>query len=606
MSIIPQAFRLTTGDGKIPFVRKDFYPSPGDYDVAEKTSMTHELTAPHFPKLSDSASPKYFGSSEQRVDTMAKKSPALQKSIPGPGEYDVEKRLGSDLPGATKDYHDEYDKVLNALVDGRYKIASAFPSVVSLSKSRGSKVFENLPEDGGSYIENSAGKKSTKPRDQMANRFYKPAPDPYTWMLGPGSYNDSTLNFGADYAKSRVDDNRSSDTAKWGNTHGVEKVEVEALTAAQMIVSPDRLPSEKLIVGYKSTDTGKDFNKIYRDVSISMEALRISRRSEQRVKGWKKELKKMKAKRRRHSTLKLSRFKAPSQFGHAVRIDMDEDKKKLGVLEPGPGQYEARSSFPENTESAVRQELVRAKRKMKKSEGVDLDNNGVDDGLEIEAMLPPTHQNKNTSSFVGSERDTQKYMSRYGKSGSNPDVPGPMSYDPEMGKSPSMSTNHSSNVLAYRQKTFKYQGKKIKLQASEYDARGKTLHKMMTSSQGQARSLFQKAKKQQQNVSLRLQDQEWFKHGSAPVLKSDMMARQTMQAHHNNGGVSPLMAKTAESLERLKIDTEKLSKAFFGGSPTGKKYLETGVVHANHRKAKIDFSNLATNGTADTSFNLVN
>ena len=65
------------------------------------------------------------------------------------------------------------------------------------------------------------------------------------------------------------------------------------------------------------------------------------------------------------------------------------------------------------------------------------------------------------------------------------------------------------------------------------------------------------------------------------------------------------MARTLENLERLKIDTVKLSKSFFGGSPTGRKYLRTGSVHEEHAKAKIDFSGLDSSGCADTGNTLV-
>jgi hypothetical protein len=45
-------------------------------------------------------------------------------------------------------------------------------------------------------------KKQIKPRaDQHRNRFKTPAPDPYTWMLGPGSYDDMTKNFNAENLK---------------------------------------------------------------------------------------------------------------------------------------------------------------------------------------------------------------------------------------------------------------------------------------------------------------------------------------------------------------------------------------------------------------------
>ena len=73
----------------------------------------------------------------------------------------------------------------------------------------------------------------------------------------------------------------------------------------------------------------------------------------------------------------------------AIRFDKDEDKKKLGVMHPGPGKYEMKSlSFQDNSQQAVLQEIAKQKKKMKLLNGLDLDNNGIDDGLEIEALLP--------------------------------------------------------------------------------------------------------------------------------------------------------------------------------------------------------------------------
>ena len=46
------------------------------------------------------------------------------------------------------------------------------------------------------------------------------------------------------------------------------------------IVSADRLPSERFLVGYKVDDINKDFNKIYLNVSHQMDVQRIQRMSE--------------------------------------------------------------------------------------------------------------------------------------------------------------------------------------------------------------------------------------------------------------------------------------------------------------------------------------
>jgi hypothetical protein len=174
----------------------------------------------------------------------------------------------------------------------------------------------------------------------------------------------------------------------------------------------------------------------------------------------------MKQKRRDNLTKPISKFKAPSTFSAAIRIDPNEDKKKLGTLEPGPGQYNdtTLNSFVDNSQASIVAELIRNKKKeMRKMDGLDLDNNGIDDGLEIEALLPEEHVNKTTSSFYpGEVRDSLKLMRRYGKGGSNPDIPGCGHYHVDyQGRSPSMNAKQSKNVLTFVKEPIMYNGKTI-------------------------------------------------------------------------------------------------------------------------------------------------
>ena len=71
-------------------------------------------------------------------------------------------------------------------------------------------------------------------------------------------------------------------------------------------------------------------------------------------------------------------------FNHIAGTDLFLISTSWKILKIG--KYDVVSlSFPENSQQALVQEMVRAKRKMKLADGVDLDNNGIDDGLEIEA-----------------------------------------------------------------------------------------------------------------------------------------------------------------------------------------------------------------------------
>ena len=70
-------------------------------------------------------------------------------------------------------------------------------------------------------------------------------------------------------------------------------------------------------------------------------------------------------------------------------------------MHPGPGKYEMKSlSFQDNSQQAVLQEIAKQKKKMKLLNGLDLDNNGIDDGLEIEALLPVSGEGDRLSCHI--------------------------------------------------------------------------------------------------------------------------------------------------------------------------------------------------------------
>jgi hypothetical protein len=627
MSVIPQAFRLTSGDGKMfspSNMKKDFYPAPGEYEVSQLNSMTRNI--PHYPLVK--GSPKQFGTQLQRpsesLSLNANESPVrTMNPQPGPGAYTVSHQLASDLPGATKDYHKEYLLVTNNLIKGREDVAKEFKGVVRLSKESGGVFAEN--PDGSSKTSSPPSSSTTKtvptpkekPRDQTANRFKTPAPDPYTWMLGPGSYNDAT--FKLTKAINSKDKNGQTlkernklklKNANWGKTKNIKVLEKNIKSI--QFVSSDRLPSEEVLVGYKTDDKNKDFNKIYHDVSQSILKNNILRKKERKLKGWEKELEKMKKKQRKK--LKLSKFKQPSTFSSAIRIDMDEDKKKLGTMYPGPGKYEVKSDFEVDSQQSILHEIHRLKKKMKLVSGVDLDNNGIDDGLEIEALLPATHLIQNTSSFVGEERDSLKFMNRYGKGGSNQDVPASNHYRPNyLNRSPAMYRS-SFNSLAYVEEDLTYLGKKVKNASrsvtsdGKYDARGLSYDRTKkrsqhgikkhlssstpdlptltspspsplgrsSSSSSSSTAPSSSTAKVQKERSLSyheiqrrprsksrhgLEEQPWFQHGSAPTIGHD---RSVTKSIHN----SQNMKRAVNEKKRLKIDTIKLGNVFFKTSPS--------------------------------------
>ena len=151
---------------------KDYYPAPGEYDVAATTSMTR--ATPHYP-LVKGVPTKIFGSQPQRPTSNESTSPVRARSSLGPGSYNVEKKLGSDLPGARIDYHASYQKIAIDLVEGRKEMGELFHGMVVLSKESNGVFSQNDDTDGdnGAYSIPSA---TIKPRDETANRFQTPAP----------------------------------------------------------------------------------------------------------------------------------------------------------------------------------------------------------------------------------------------------------------------------------------------------------------------------------------------------------------------------------------------------------------------------------------------
>jgi hypothetical protein len=321
MSVLPQAFRLTTGSGKVTHATS-FYPSPGEYNLSPSLSMTSPQ--PHYPLLQGTTTKK-FGTQVQRP-TASSLSPVKQfHQAPGPGAYETEQLLASDLPGATKDYHHEYLAVTQELIKGRAQIAKEYKGVVELSQAQGG-VFAT-----GSSSSSSTGtptltdtstpplKPTAKPRDGTANRFQRPAPDPYTWMLGPGSYDDETKVFGASinatdkFGRTMKDrDALSARQASWGRTPHIEALETQGKSTT--LVSNDRMVSEEYIVGYRSEDKNKDFNKIYQQVSQNIDRQKVQRLKEmsRKNKGWQQQLNAMKKKVK--TSPKKSKFKQPSTF----------------------------------------------------------------------------------------------------------------------------------------------------------------------------------------------------------------------------------------------------------------------------------------------------
>ena len=58
------------------------------------------------------------------------------------------------------------------------------------------------------------------------------------------------------------------------------------------------------------------------------------------------------------------------------------------TINSGPGKYDIKSDFPDDSESAIVADLMKKKKKMKELDGVDLDNNGIDDGTCNPLFLP--------------------------------------------------------------------------------------------------------------------------------------------------------------------------------------------------------------------------
>ena len=535
MSILPQAHRLTVANLDNSYVAPSLFPAPGAYDDEKKTRLTYKLSPPSYTLKG--APFKTFGSSAQRIDTLD--GHGSSKASPGPGAYETPPGVVDSVE--YKDYNVEYEKVSRQLSESRIFASKEGPE--ANNKLKNAKTPHEKPR--------------VRPRDKHSDRFKELAADEYTWLLGPGSYKDSTQDFGFQLKKrheSRFGRSRRNGRFQknHGNTRGAGNSGGVKPKKKQRWTSPDRLPSEGLIIGYNNSQTQKDFNKIYKRVSEQMTNQRYLKNTRGSEKTWKKQLEKMKAQHRKPA----SRFKAPAPtFGSAVRFDFD-DKRKLGTLEPGPGQYEYGSCFPADTPSAiaVAKNLALAARRIAAAEGRDDNDNGVDDALEAEAALPAFHVVRNTSSFLGEDRDAQKFLQRYGKGGSSVDVPSPLAYRPNP---TSTLVQESSNILALRNKKLLYQGRPI---VQDKNVRSKS-------------SVGAEDGKQSSDADKTLENCAWFSRAGAPSLSSIQYSVEKKQSLTRSRSQIQKLPRSAKQ-----IDTMKLGQSFFRGSPTGRKYLLSGEV----------------------------
>ena len=229
-------------------------------------------------------------------------------------------------------------------------------------------------------------------------------------------------------------------------------------------------------------------------------------------------------------------------------------------------------------------------------------------------LLPTTHAVPNTSSFLGEERDSLKFMNRYGKGGSNKDVPGPNHYIPDyQGRSPSMYKT-SFNGLAYVPEPLTYLGQSIggttRSSSSQdrdvngtYDPLGRSYDRAKLQSTRQRKqhkdhplnkdspsllpdlsspspptatatatptatskrlSFHERQRRPRTKSRHGLEDQNWFKHGGAPTLKEDKAGHRLKGHQHSGKNVK----KALNEKKRLQIDTIKLGNVFFKTSPT--------------------------------------
>jgi len=104
----------------------------------------------------------------------------------------------------------------------------------------------------------------------------------------------------------------SARQASWGRTPHIEALETQGKSTT--LVSNDRMVSEEYIVGYRSEDKNKDFNKIYQQVSQNIDRQKVQRLKEmsRKNKGWQQQLNAMKKKVK--TSPKKSKFKQPSTF----------------------------------------------------------------------------------------------------------------------------------------------------------------------------------------------------------------------------------------------------------------------------------------------------
>jgi len=204
--------------------------------------------------------------------------------------------------------------------------------------------------------------KYQKPKDMTAERFKTEPVQIYKYLLGPGSYPDNG-QFGTDLPTSHSLRTKSffGATPSVGLLVGTKDGKEEYRTINHEYSGP------------KAEESTRDYNSIYSRVSVSMENERLC--IDKTIVGL--DLWRTKNKLRREARKVRSRFKALApHFGRAVRFPEKPPTSTYPDNLPGPGQYT---------------------------------------GEQRANSLSFTDPEKNTSSFVGEERDTLKMMQRCGK-----------------------------------------------------------------------------------------------------------------------------------------------------------------------------------------------
>ena len=587
MPIFAQDLRIINEhDGILPYVEVSFTPGPGHYGIELLTRMTTELEKKYKQPGLKQTTFGVTGRSSKPWNYLDDEND--QQQTPGPTTYKYDdgiftniKKSGQTIPFNEKMAWEniqvgffQYKKP-----DGSFSRPASrkqhYPPTVSPMKT-----IKQTEEYPFYELKDATGKPKVRfvyiPREHTAERFPKTYSDEYKYLLGPGSYRDTTqfgtLGYDLPAAFSTCD-----------TTFGASKsiASPERKTAKDYLPPDD--PEAKEYYGPRTGDKQRDYNYIYANLSKAMAKDLLSRQSELNGKDfWRAKIKleeRFLSRSRRaigHST----RFKAPCPHfgGHSERFKYPPPKSANPDIGPAPGSYD---HCDQTFNISERLKVEESKKQQdhflhvsshlhnvadRRMASIVQKNPQIKRSMSLSYVSPLKKREmklkgspvRRTSSFLGEDRNSIAVMARYGQA-IPIDVPGPNSY-PLAYKS-SLNLNSSKNIATFKDKPIIYQNKDLSKSLKPY--LGKTMaqnKKTWEASKTKRKSRGGPRKRSQQNEledSLHKLEKTLFVEHNSPTL-------ERLRKDFSVDRVKHMISHPHEhdfSKDKLDVDMDSLKKA---------------------------------------------